>query len=79
MLRIHKNIAIQPKMPPSNQVRLDGRRLWDECVARKYKRELAESLGELTDFDDPEKLWTDFENLIRSPVCEVHLDRRKAL
>ena len=35
------------KMATSNQVRLDIRRLGDESVAQEYKRELAESLGEL--------------------------------
>ena len=48
-------------MAPSNRVRLDVRRLRDESVAQEYERELAGSLGEPDDSDDPEKLWTDFK------------------
>ena len=52
------------KMAPSNRVRLDVRRLRDESVAQEYERELAESLGEPSDSDDPEKLWTDFKTKV---------------
>ena len=52
------------KMAPSNRVRLDVRRLRDESVAQQYKRELAGSLGEPKDSDDPEKLWTDFKTKV---------------
>ena len=53
-------------MAPSNRVRLDVRRLRDESVAQEYKRELAESLGEPNDSDDPEEIWTDFEESRRA-------------
>ena len=51
------------KMAPSDQVRLDARRFRDESVAQscQYKRELAESLGQPNDSDDPQKLFTDFK------------------
>ena len=52
------------KMAPSNRVRLDVRRLRDEGVAQQYERELAESLGEPNDSDDPEKLWTDLKTKV---------------
>ena len=42
-------------MVPSNQVRLDVLRLWDETVAQKYKGELAESFCEYNDFGNLEK------------------------
>ena len=48
-------------MAPSNQVWLDVHRLRDESVIQEYKWELAGSLGEPNDSDDPEKLWTDFK------------------
>ena len=51
-------------MPPSNQVRLDVRRLRDESVAQKYERKIAESLGEPNDSDDPENLRTDYKTKI---------------
>ena len=77
-------LKIRPKsrkMAPSNRARLDVRRLRDESVVREYKRDLAESLGEPNDFDDPEKLWTDFN--IKScrclrVFCEIHLECIKA-
>ena len=43
------------KMAPSNQVRLDVRRLQDESVAQEYKRELAESIGGPNNSEDSEK------------------------
>ena len=52
------------KMVPSKQVRLDVRRLLDESVAQEYKRELAESLGELDDSDDPTKFLNDFKTKV---------------
>ena len=52
------------KMAPSNQVRLDVRRLRDESIANVYKQELVESLGGPKDPDVPEKLWTDFKTKI---------------
>ena len=55
------------KMAPFNQVRLNIRRLADESVAPKYKRELAESLGEPNHSDDSEKLRTD----LRTKVLKV--------
>ena len=51
-------------MAPSSRVRLEVLRLRDESVAQEYERELAESLGEPNDPDDPEKLWTDFKTKI---------------
>ena len=59
------------KMAPSNRVRLDVRRLRDESVAQEYERELAESLGQLNDSDDPEKLWSDFKTKVLkvSKIC----------
>ena len=42
-------------MVPSNQVRLDVRRLRNENDAQEYERNLEEIFGELNDSDDPEK------------------------
>ena len=52
------------KMALSNRVRVDVRRLRDESVAQEHKRELAESLDEPDDSDDPEKIWTDFKTKV---------------
>ena len=52
------------KMAPCNQVRLHVRRHRDESVAKEYKRELVESLGEPNYCVDPEKLWTEFKTKI---------------
>ena len=52
------------KIAPSNRVRLDIRRFWDESVAQGYKCELAESHGEPNDSDDTERLWTDFKTKV---------------
>ena len=43
---------------------LDVRRLRDASVAKKYKRELIESLDETDDSEDPEKHWTDFKTKV---------------
>ena len=66
------------KVAPSNQVRLDVRRLRYESVAQEYERELAESLGEPNDSDDPEKLWTDFKTKVLKVSEGLHLERPKA-
>ena len=52
------------KMAPSRQDRLDDCRLLDDSVVQEYEREVAESLGEPNEFDDPENLWTDFKTQI---------------
>ena len=52
------------KMTASKQIRLDVRRLQYEGVAQEYIRELAENLGEPSDSNDPEKLWTDFKTKV---------------
>ena len=53
------------KLAPSNRVRLDVDRLRDESVAQEYKRDLAESLDEHEESDDPKKLWTDFKTKVQ--------------
>ena len=46
-------------MASSNQIRSDVHRLRDEGVTQEYKRELAETPGELNDSADPDKLRTE--------------------
>ena len=47
------------EMASTNKGRLDVRLFRDENIAHEYKRELTESLGELNDSNEPDKLWTD--------------------
>ena len=54
----------------STRVRLDVRRLRDESVAHKYRWELAESLSEPSDSDDPEQFWTDFQTKMGAGPCQ---------
>ena len=49
------------KMKASNQVLLVACGLRDGSVAKEFKREQAESLGEPVASDDPEILWLDFK------------------
>ena len=52
------------RVAPSRQLRQDVRHLRDECVTQEYKRELAGTLDEPNDFDDPEIHRTDFQTKI---------------
>ena len=63
------------KITPSSQCRVDVRRLQDASVAQEYKRELLESLGELNDSDDPEKLWTDSKAKIVKVIVQELSDQ----
>ena len=59
------------EMALSSQVLVDVRRLRNVSVALEHKRELDESLGELNDSFDREKLWTDIKTQIVKGVGEM--------